>query len=48
MISTYGQKDPNPVKKLGYLVSKRIRFEGFIQFDLKDLYYDVCSSREWC
>jgi NADPH-dependent curcumin reductase CurA len=44
MISQYGQKEPYGVKNLMYMVSKRIRFEGFIQGDLRDKYWTVCLS----
>jgi NADPH-dependent curcumin reductase CurA len=41
MITTYGKEDSYGVKNLMKIVSKRIRFEGFIQSDLRDLYYAV-------
>jgi NADPH-dependent curcumin reductase CurA len=42
MISQNGQKEPYGVKNLMYIVSKRIRFEGFIQGDLREKYWTVC------
>lgn len=41
MISSYGRPDPYGVKNLMYIVGKRIRFEGFIQNDLRPQYYEV-------
>jgi NADPH-dependent curcumin reductase CurA len=41
MISQYGQKEAYGVKNLMYIVSKRIRFEGFIQSDLRAKYWKV-------
>jgi len=41
MISSYGKPDPYGVKNLMYIVGKRIRFEGFIQNDLRPQYYEV-------
>jgi NADPH-dependent curcumin reductase CurA len=41
MISQYGQKEPYGVKNLMNIVSKRIRFEGFIQGDLRAKYWKV-------
>jgi len=41
MIGDYGRPEPYGVKNLMYIVSKRIRFEGFIQSDLRPLYWKV-------
>jgi len=41
MISQYGKPDPYGVKNLMYVVAKRIRFEGFIQFDSREKYWKV-------
>lgn len=41
MISSYGQSEPYGVKNLMMVVSKRIRFEGFIQGDLRSQYWTV-------
>jgi len=43
MISSYGKTDPYGVKNLMLIVGKRIRFEGFIQADLRSQYYAVLS-----
>ncbi len=42
MISQYGKSEPYGVKNLMNIVGKRIRFEGFIQGDLRDKYWNVC------
>jgi len=41
MISDYASSEPYGVKNLMNIVSKRIRFEGFIQGDLRPKYWKV-------
>jgi 2-alkenal reductase (NADP+) len=41
MISQYGKSEPYGVKNLMMIVGKRIRMEGFIQGDLRGLYFEV-------
>ena len=41
MISQYGKSEPYGVKNLMQIVGKRIRFEGFIQSDLRKQYLNV-------
>jgi NADPH-dependent curcumin reductase CurA len=41
MISEYGQEDKYGVKNLGLIVGKQIRFQGFIQTDLREQYLAV-------
>ena len=43
MISSYGKTEPYGVKNLMNIISRRIRFEGFIQGDLRELYWNVLS-----
>jgi NADPH-dependent curcumin reductase CurA len=47
MISSYGKTEPYGVKNLMNVVSKRIRFEGFIQGDLRDQYWNVSPLFLW-
>ena len=44
MISTYGNSEPYGVKNLMNVISKRIRFEGFVESDLEEKYCHVSSS----
>ena len=41
MITTYAKSETYGLKHLMQIISKRIRFEGFIQGDLRPLYWDV-------
>jgi NADPH-dependent curcumin reductase CurA len=43
MISSYGETEPYGVKNLLSIILKRIRFEGFIQSDLREKYSSVRS-----
>jgi len=45
MISSYAKSETYGVKNLMQIISKRIRFEGFIQGDLRHLYWDVFSLK---
>jgi NADPH-dependent curcumin reductase CurA len=44
MISGYGKSDQYGVKNLMMIVAKQIRFQGFIQTDLRPQYWQVRPS----